>query len=236
MSLNMKDLDETLYKASGYRERSNVINGNDETRRVALGVRKLVHELGEEVRHPDHGRALRSSFETVRDIVSEEMAWALLCGVEPRLKVDGEGDFYTITDFRVLDDKRMDLMALFGQHPPPEGLRPLQKETLDPTIPEGRWRVFLATDDQALDLLSRLENLVVSTNAPGDFWLPLQDRRASLEGTPDAALEERVRRLTWLLRSRDAECLNLLAELFRRRTRFVWGSDEGPWADRNRPR
>jgi hypothetical protein len=65
------------------------------------------------------GRDLRRR-ETVRAIVSEEMAWALLYGVEPRLSLDEEANFYTITGFRALhSNDSANYPSLFGSTPLP---------------------------------------------------------------------------------------------------------------------
>jgi hypothetical protein len=217
------------------------MSGSDEARRVALESRDIVRAVGEVAREDSRrGAAIRRDSQTVRAMISEEMAWALLGGVEPRLNMDREGIFYTLTGLKVLGrDGSMDLLGLFGKRPTPEGLLPMQKESLDPTIPERRWREFLSSDERALSLLSELEDLAEKADVPDDFSLPLSEHRSEGESLSDAAqrsqivaLKERVRSLTWLLTSADEECLERAAEVSRRRNRFVWGSDGGPWADR----
>jgi len=206
---------------------------NDEARRAALEARTLVREIGTQMRADDRrGRELRSA-DAARVVVSEEMAWALLYGVEPRLGVDEEGAFYTITGLGVLHaDDSADYMGLFGSTPL-EGHLPLQAQTLDPTIPFDRWSRFLASDDSALGCLSRLEEIASDegVEVPEDFALLLRGFSTS---QPPADAVERVRHLAYLLTSRDEECLGLAAELSRRRAAFVWGPEGPPWAGRNK--
>ncbi len=195
---------------------------NEETRRVALEARMLVREFGQAM----PPRELRD-LGAVGAVVSEEMAWALLGGVEPRLGVDRDGNFRTITGLVAFSVRgSVQPPPLFGS-PAPPGLWPERAETLDPTIPEGRWRAFLADDDRALDILAGLEELANGAEPPEDFVLPLEELR---QGAPPAEAGRRVRRLAWLLTSRDARTLELAGELCARRDRFVWAPNEPPMA------
>jgi hypothetical protein len=85
-----------------------------------MEARELVREVSKEAMAGDRrGRDLRRR-ETVRAIVSEEMAWALLYGVEPRLSLDEEANFYTITGFRALhSNDSANYPSLFGSTPLP---------------------------------------------------------------------------------------------------------------------
>jgi len=196
-------------------------------------VHEMIRAVGQEARDPDGGRALRGHPGMIRGILLEEMAWDVLSGLEPRLHLDPEGHFSTITGFSVVDDSHAEMMASFGYHPSPEMLPPLQRETVSPSIPPDRWRKFLDEDEEALGLLASLQDLIDSADAPPDFRLPLEDRReAKGERTEDPVLSERVRRLTWLLISRDERAMELLSRLCVRRRMFVWGSEDGPWARR----
>lgn len=208
------------------------MSANNEARRAALEARELVRQVRKDVMAPEPGRILLNP-DRIRAVVSEEMAWALLGGVEPRLSVDEEGNFRTITGYEVLSDTKIEYEPLFGKDRAtlPSGYLPMQAEGLAPTLPEDRWSRFLAADDQALGLLSRLEAVVSGAQVPEDFALPLQDYHKS---APPEEAEEQVRRLAYLLTTRDTECLALVAELCRRRDGFVWGPDGPPWAARNR--
>ena len=198
-------------------------------RHEAREIRRLVRSFAAEAQDPDRGRQARRG-EVVQGVVSEEMAWYLLCGVEPRLNLDQEGNFSTITGKPVLDKSGIDFQGLFGDHPAPEMLRPLQRETVSPTIPQARWRNFLDADPEAPNLLGHLEHLASSAEVPEDFRLPLADRVSEGERTPPGPeLESRVRALAWLLTSGNDDALRTVSELCRRRNVFVYGSDVGPW-------
>ena len=202
-----------------------------ESERMASEVRNTVNQIGMEARKPDVGRALRNP-QTVRDILSEEMAWALICGAEPRLGVDAEGSFYTITGKQVLSDATIDFMGAFGMRPATAGLMPMQKETLDPTIPPDRWRTFLVTDERALKLLGGIERLAGAVSTPQDFSLRIFQMQGRTPPDLGDTLVSRVRGLAGLISSRDPQILEPLAELCWRRSEYVWGPGGDPWSER----
>jgi hypothetical protein len=107
--------------------------GSAARRRALCATRELVRECGEEAMDPDYKPVWYP--EEIRHVLFEEMAWELLCGVEPRLSVNEEAHLFTLTGHRVLGATGVELMGAFGTHPSLKRLRWLQRETIRPTSP-----------------------------------------------------------------------------------------------------
>lgn len=198
-----------------------------------MGSMKRRLERLEERRRREGGAAAEETGRAPDGFFEMEMEWTalhLLRGIEPTFTLDGSGDFVTPDGRLAVGPRRMDIQGLMG--PATEAL---QEEIAN--TPE-RWERFLATDEEAADLLEELLLAAEHADVPEDYRDPgnqwhdhgeICDRLGQHEfGSVFVDTDEReaTRCLTWTLMN-DPKARALLSDLTRRRDAFV-ADEDGP--------
>lgn len=196
-------------------------------------MKRRVEALEDERRlqtRADEGHETAGACDEFFEMQMEWTALDLVRGTEPDFTLDAAGAFVTPDGRFAVSRRRMDLQGLMG--PRTEEIQEAIANT-----PE-RWARFLASAEEATDLLAQVRELAEGAAVPDDYREPMHKSHDLAEineriGDPhgvggsvfvDSAEREDVRRLTWTLLN-DSRATAMLSDLTRRRDAFV--AEEG---------